>query len=139
MKHYIVIAMLAVVAACTPMQTPKQAMIRVNKEFVGRDAGEFFVSYGSAVSSKPTHDRGAIYRWISLEPHGGANDIYHPYLGGHYSIPADDANGEMITGYCEISIRVNKDDQIEKFTIVNDSIGKFSGSRCAEIFGQPGD
>jgi hypothetical protein len=120
------------------MASPQQAMDRVNHEFAGQDVGNFFISYGSAASSKPLSGGGKLYRWVSLEPGGGSSSpAIFAYPGGTYSIPQDNANGEMMSGYCEISITTDAHDRIRKLTLVSDSIGKFSGSRCAEIFSQP--
>jgi len=128
---------LLLLAACTPAPSPQAALARANQEFDGRDVGEFFISYGSPAGVKPFHG-GKIYRWLSLEPHGGAGEASAiMYPGGHFGTIGDSGNGEMVSGYCEISIRTDAQEKIVNLTLVYDSIGKYSGSRRAEIFSQP--
>lgn len=124
-------------AACAS-PSPQAAMDRVSREFAGRDIDDFFVSYGSAFSSKPAKEGGTSYRWISLEPNGGpAPPSILTYPGGNFGPIGDASNGEIVGGYCEIRILTDARDKIRELALVSDSTGKFSGSRCAEIFGQP--
>ena len=128
--------LLIVLSACTPMPGKRDAMERVNQEFIGQDANNFFLSYGRAAGSASMRDGGRQYRWLSVEPNGGGRSGYLVSPSGHYVTPSDETNGEMLSGYCEISVRTDASDRIKKIAIVSDSVGKFSGSRCAEIFGQ---
>lgn len=121
-------------AGCGSTPSTHVAIERMNSEFAGRDINQFFLTYGSPSGSRTMHDGGRAYRWISLDPQGGQGG-YLISPGGHYTLPQDTSNGEMITGYCEVSLRTDSGDRIRKITLVNDSIGKQSGSRCAEIFG----
>jgi hypothetical protein len=126
---------LFLLAACTPAATPQAAMERASREFAGHDVTEFFISYGSPVSSQAQGD-GKTYRWVSIEPSGGPRSAgIITYPGGHFGTMG--SNGEMVSGYCEISIRTDSQERIQKLTLVYDSVGKFSSSRCAEIFGAP--
>jgi len=137
MKPILLFALL-LLAACTPYTPPARVMDDLNREFVGHDSGEFFADFGSAVSSKAARNGGLDYRWVSIEPGAAAS---HTTLfnrpGGVYGfMDTSPANGDMMAGYCEIRIHTDADLRITQLTLVNDSPGKFSGSRCAEIFGQ---
>jgi len=124
-------------AACTSVPAPQAAMDSINRQFAGRDVNAFFTEFGAPVSSQPSGN-GKTYRWLSLEPQGVSRPAtVMTYPGGHFGQIGDNTNGEMVSGYCEISIRTGSDDKIEHMALVYDSTGKFSGSRCAEIFGLP--
>jgi hypothetical protein len=117
-----------------------QAMARVNSEFAGRNVGEFFVDYGSGAGESSLPDGGHFYQWVSLE----SASVSRPasavtYPGGHYAAIADNSNGEFVSGYCKVGITTDTGDKIVKITLLNDSIGKYGSSRCAEIFAQGPD
>jgi len=112
-------------------------MERVNREFDGHDVTEFFLSYGSPSGSEALSTGGKNYRWISLELHGGPRHATAIMANRHFGTIGGTENGEMMNGYCEIRILADEDDRIRKLTLVYDSIGKYSGSRCAEIFAEP--
>lgn len=114
-------------------------MADINREFMGRDSGEFFADFGSAVSSKTAPGGGRVYRWVSIEP--GANQAHTTLFnrpGGVYGFTdASPPNGDMMSGYCEIRVSTDADLRITKLTLLYDSPGRYSSSRCAEIFGKP--
>jgi hypothetical protein len=131
---YILFSAIALLAACTQMPASSDSFDRVNQEFKGQDVNNFFIDYGSPAGVVSSTKYGRIYRWISLDTHlGDSENLSHT---GNYVIPNISSEGVMTAGYCEIHIRVDIRGRIEKITEVNDSLGKFSSSRCAEIFSQ---
>ena len=118
------------------MPTGTQSLARANTELKGRNISDFFVMYGMPVDSRTLRDGSVSYRWISLEPAMASSPGYIVSSAGHYAIPQAGGNGQMVSGYCEVRILTDKQDRIRNLTLVNDPIGKFSGSRCGEIFGQ---
>jgi hypothetical protein len=131
------VLLLLLAAACTPQPTPQWAITRTNAEFDGKDVGLFFASYGAPAGVHSDGNEGKLYRWLSIEPMGGGSGAgYINYPNGNYAIPSDNSNGEMLTGYCEVRIRTDADLHIRDISLISDSIGKYSGSRCSEIFSQ---
>jgi len=134
---YLPLTALFLLACCTPMKQPGEAIARVNQEFDGRYVGLFFASYGGTGGSLRLEDGGRLYHWVSIEPGGGgATSEVFSRPGGTYGFSGDTGNGEMISGYCKVDITTNNEDHITSITLAADSIGKFGGSRCSEIFGQ---
>jgi len=133
-RSWLPIALLLLAGCSSP--TPHYAMARVNTEFQGRPAHEFFLDYGQPASVRHLRGGGTSYRWLSLDAASGTSASVIVSPASHYALGGDETNGEMFTGYCEIRVEANRDDVITRIVPVNDSIGKFSDSRCAEIFGQ---
>jgi hypothetical protein len=135
----ILLPIVLLLAACTPTTPPGQAMADLNREFAGRDSSTFFADFGVPVNATHADGGGKLYRWVSLEPKAQTSHItVFKRPGGTYGFQdASATNGDLMNGYCEISIRTDEDERITKLTLVNDSVGKYGSSRCAEIFSQP--
>jgi hypothetical protein len=132
--------LLALLAACTPQPPhPAQAMADINAEFKGKPASIFFLDFGSAADSKPDSSGGRVYRWLSIEPDMGEphTTLFSSPEGPYGFADSSAPNGDMMAGYCEVRVFADRADRIRHIDLMYDSPGKYSGSRCAEIFGEP--
>ena len=60
---------------------------------------------------------------------------YKPYaVPGKSYVMADAYQGVTRTDYCELRVYADKDGYIDHFAIAIDSMGKWSPSRCQEVF-----
>lgn len=123
------------VTACTPALSPAQNSADLNRRFAGRTAQEFFSIYGLPAGGFDLNGNENIYRWTSASPSVVTSHRYYSKDGMYEA--ADNYNHFTQAHYCEVRVVTDKADIIEKFDVAVDSMGKWSSSRCSEIFAAP--
>jgi hypothetical protein len=130
------IAMLSA-SACTYEESPAQVASDLTRHYLGRPANEFFQSYGQPSGEFSYSDGSTAYRWVSaqsqLPPANAVISKTYQAPGSTYQM-SDTYYGKVETHYCELRIFTNPDNNIEKISVAVDSTGKWSASRCQEIF-----
>lgn len=129
-------AMLLALAGCVPAsETPRQLTDDLNRHYAGRPAIEFFDAFGRP-TGEFSNPRGAIYRWVSThdgKPSGNVARQIYTSPSTNYEI-VDNYRGMTENYYCELRVYVDQADVIDHFAVAVDSSGKWSSSRCTEIF-----
>lgn len=127
-------------AACSESpKSPAELTDALNRRYRDRPANEFFVDYGLPAGEFELGDGTHIYRWTSNQRDAVPTAVNFT----RYNAPNEDYqlvdtyNGITETHYCELRIYTDAGDIIQKFAVAVDSIGKWSASRCSEIFSNP--
>lgn len=115
------VSLLLAAAGCSVFKTNEEAQAVINQRVVGTPVGDFFDRYGRWKVREPQPDGTVEYSWISeimaRAPHSG-------YYG------LDDRT-------CTMKIIAGKDGRIITASILQDTPGRTSTSRCLEMF-KPG-
>jgi hypothetical protein len=108
----------------------------LDKGFVGHPVNEFFYVYGAPAGKFDQGAGNVVYRWVSTQlrshPAKVRVDEYTSTTGEYEAV--DSYKGSIEHQYCELRILVDRNDLIRSFDIAVDSSGKWSTSRCSEIF-----
>ncbi len=138
MKTRISIFVLAAVllAGCNSGDSSYYTEYSLNKKFEGHPINEFFHAYGFPSARFEKSDGQIMYRWASSQL-----DVYpaHAHPEAYYSDKGtyevvDEPRGGTRRQYCELRIHTDRAETIHKIDITVDSMGKWSNSRCSEIF-----
>ena len=122
-------------AGCT---TTQQAMERANLAYVGHNVDEFVLMFGIPCGEHQLNDGRKIYTW-SL----GQQSYYIPYQTttsgsvnsfGQYSGSSFTYGGGVASIFCDIEVITTSDGTITHISALRDTWGKWTTSRCAEIF-----
>src|SRR5579885_2182192 len=122
-------------AACTATPSPQETMSKLNQRYVGHNADDFFLSYGDPVGKTSLKSGGTLYRWASTEAAAPpAAPAYRSYTSpqGRFPMLQPSAGASGGSHYCELQIQTDKKGIIRNLSMVTDSPGKWSTSRCAE-------
>jgi len=103
----------------------------LDKGYDGHPVNEFFRDYGYPAGEFKA-GQGKAYRWTSVRA-PEENRAMYATADGTYQI-TDNYRGSTVRNYCELRIITNRDDIILGFSIAVDSTGKWSSSRCSELF-----
>ena len=140
MKKIPLILILLLFMGCT---TTEQAMQRVNSRFVGRNIDEFVLKHGIPYAKHQLNNGDFIYAWSS-----GIISYYMPTtttMSGHvspysyYSGSAMTTGGGSIDVCCEVQIHTAADGTILSIKPLIDTLGRWTTSRCSEIFKEGGN
>ncbi|MDE3060793.1 MAG: hypothetical protein KGJ06_07265, partial [Pseudomonadota bacterium] len=81
---------------------------------------------------------GTVYHWFSIEaPQMQPMPTYHSYAapnGKRFPVLEGSMETPAEPQFCELQIQTDAHHHIQRISIVNDSIGKWSNSLCTEIF-----
>ncbi len=137
MKRLFLFAAILLVAACAPAQSPQNLVYYLDKGFAGHPVNEFFYHYGFPSGEFTSTGDSKSYRWTSIQPAGKPGTQHSTYQNadGTYDL-MDSFQSGVVRQYCEIRIYTNANDTIRNFAIVVDTVGKWTPSRCSEIFDQ---
>ena len=136
MKRFTLIGF-CMLAGCThlPASVP-QIVDSLERHYNNRPVNEFFFDYGQPTGEFDFDDGMRIYRWTSLQLHPGEQvapaRIYRSDSASYTIV--DNYRSVTERQYCELRIYTDADDVIQKFSVAVDSMGKWSASRCSEIF-----
>jgi len=119
MKKYLLAALLLLAGCVVTTESPHELAIDLHQQYGGRTANQFFYSYGRPASEVSLPGGYKSYRWTSLKEPFDSDEVPPQYY------------------YCEIEIYTDNQDIIQDFAILVDSVGKWSASRCSEIFTAP--
>jgi len=127
---------LLLMTACTAPMSSDQLVNYLNRLYANAPASEFFADFGLPAGEFARDDGETVYRWVSLEPAVFPEEhaiTHYQVPGGHYTL-VDGYNGIPQAQYCELRIYTDRQGIIERFAVAVDSIGKWTASRCTEIF-----
>jgi len=133
------LAIILLAACCFEGNSPEYIIYYLNDAFKGRPANEFFASYGFPSARFQEVNGNTVYWWASTQLKtypSQANPATYLSADGSYQIVGG-YRGKDERQYCEIRIYASKEDIINGFDIAVDSTGKWSTSRCSEIFKRP--
>ena len=139
MKRHTIILLLPffLLAGCNSGDSSYYTEYSLNKKFDNYPVTNFFHVYGFPEARFERTDGGVVYRWSSSDL-----DVYpsheHPQVyysdKGTYQVVADEHRRGTQRQYCELRIYADREEYIRRIDITVDSAGKWSESRCSEIF-----
>ncbi len=136
--HYIVTALLlSGCVAPVPPATPYQVNDDLNRAFSGDPVNRFFYKFGQPAGEFESGDGHHIYRWTSVRGRFSDAPIstWQAPTGTYRLV--DTYSGKVETEYCEVRVYTDSQGFIDHFEVAVDSIGRWSSSRCSEIFEYP--
>jgi hypothetical protein len=121
---------------CPDGASPEYITYFLNQEYDGRPVSQFFAQYGYPSGAFEKIDSYKVYIWASTqyttEPWRATPTDFVSSRGKYQMV--DTYHGFTARQYCEIRIYTNESDLIKNFSVAVDSTGKWSASRCSEIF-----
>jgi len=130
-----------VVTGCAASESSTTAMNAINQRYTGQKADAFFLSYGKPASEATSDNGNKVYRWVSLEQ--GQTATVPPFQSFtsssgkiHFAQPSMSGaqGGEQ---FCELNIETDTHGLIQHLSIIHDTPGRSSNSRCTELLAQP--
>lgn len=116
--------------------SPYYTTYYLDKGFVGHPVNEFFYVYGYPSGRLEKANGNVVYQWVSAQSITDASkanpNIYTSPNGSYQAVDA--YSGSVQRQYCELRINTDKNEIVRSFDIVVDTDGKWSTSRCSEIF-----
>jgi len=134
MKAMVGTLLILLLSGCT---TTNQAMLRVNNSFAGKNIDEFVLQHGVPYKKHQLNSGDFIYVWnsgvISYQMPATTNlsGTVSPY---GYTGTATTYGGGALNVFCEVQIHTAQDGMIRSIQAVRDTIGKWTLSRCSELF-----
>ncbi len=123
-------------AGCDTSNSEEYTTYALNQHYAGRPVNMFFSDYGVPEAEFEENGKGRIYRWSSVQPArmpAHANLHAYEYSNGKYVV-GDTYQGRLERQYCELRIYTDTEDNVRRFSLAVDSLGKWSVSRCSELF-----
>lgn len=123
-----------ILCSCT---STKQAIDVLNTTMVGKNIDEFVLQYGTPSNKHQMNNGEYIYTWNSgvlsyampsTTTMSGTSNSYG------YQGTATITGGGSIKVFCEIQIHTDSQGNIINFKAMRDTLGKWTTSRCSEIF-----
>jgi hypothetical protein len=131
----VIVIVLAILSGCT---TTAQGINRANSRFVGRNMDDFVKEYGMPIREFKLNDGSKVYRWSSeVLTYGLPSSTTFQATqsdSGLISGTSQTYGGGSINVFCEVDIFTTSDGTITAIKPVRDTLGKWTTSRCAEIF-----
>ncbi len=133
-------AIVLLLAGCVKLTAnpPDYIVYNLNRGFAGHPASDFFTHFGYPVAGFDHKDGTREYRWTSVASKtDNSKDTLDTYTSptGEYHFK-DSYHGVTERQYCELRIYADISDNITSFAIAVDSTGRYSASRCSELFGK---
>ncbi len=129
------VIVLMIMAGCT---TTKQAMTRANEKFAGKNIDEFVLTHGPPYAKHSLNSGDYVYIWRSEIRTYGMPSVTNmsgsTYPGGSFSASGYTVGGGTASVYCEIQIVTDADGNIKSIQPRIDTLGRWTTSRCAEVF-----
>jgi len=117
--------------------TTQQAMRRANNSFVGKNLDEFVLKHGIPHSKYQLNNGDYVYLWnsgvISYNM-PATTTISGTDFGGYYSGSGTTIGGGTLNVFCEVQIHTTAEGEILSITPLRDTWGRWTTSRCSEIF-----
>ncbi len=125
---------------CSSGNSPDYITYYLNRGYDGSPINQFFIDYGYPAGLFEQAGNKRVYRWVSTQytrqykgdPKQTTSDRFASNNKNYQSI--DTYHGITERQYCEIRIYTDAADIIKDFSVAVDSTGKWSASRCSEIF-----
>lgn len=133
-QYYAAMFGVVLLAGCNSGESSNNVEYTLNQKFDGHPAGEFFHDYGFPVARYASLDNGASYKWASTQLGIHPEEAYLTSSYNNTYQVANDHHGRVARQYCELHVDVDSNDVIRNISVSVDSQGKFSRSRCSEIF-----
>ena len=134
-KSYVVL-LIGTFALCGCAHSSSYTRSNLERNFATHPVNEFFRDYGFPFGSIENKNGSDIYLWSSIDVDkfaSQARPVTYYSNNGVYPV-VDNDSGNMQREYCQLRIYTDKAGTIEKIDITVDSVGKWSNSRCSEIF-----
>lgn len=112
----------------------------LNASFKDQPINKFFYVYGVPTEEFDLAKGNKVYRWASVLPSTVASTTHSDFYYVSYITDSatyhvtDNYRGSTERQYCELRIYTDKNDIVQDFAIAVDTYGKWSRSRCSEIF-----
>ena len=137
-KSVLIFLIITALAGCTGYigNSSDYIIHYLDKGFVGHPVNEFFYQYGAPAGKFDQGGGNIAYRWVSTHLRSHPSKVVvedYTSANGEYEM-VDTYNGSIARQYCELRISADRNDMITGFDIAVDSTGKWSTSRCSEIF-----
>jgi len=136
-KNIATATLICALASCSDTgRNPTVVADDLNHRFIGQPANDFFRQYGLPGDDFELSEGGTVYRWASVRSAMIPADVTvrrYTSPDGTYEV-ADTYSLPSEAQYCELRIYADSENVIEKFAVSVDTMGKWSSSRCSEIF-----
>lgn len=134
-KLLFLLPLILIVLGCT---TTKQAMVRANNRYVGKNLDEFVIERGAPDSKYQLNNGEYLYVWNSgvtsfqMPSTTTINGTVSPY--GNYYGTGTTTGGGTLEVFCEVRIRTTSEGEIILIEPSRDTWGIWTTSRCSECF-----
>jgi hypothetical protein len=130
-------ALLAVVLAFSGCASTQEAANSLRHNFEGKNIDVFVLRYGAPYQRHQLNSGDLMYTWSSeIRSYGlpTTTTIQGSTSPYGYSGTATTFGGGMINVFCEVQIVTTKDCTVKSISPFRDTIGRWTTSRCAEVF-----
>ena len=126
--------LICLTSGCT---STSQGIARANSSFAGKNLDTFVLAHGIPYAKHELSSGEYVYLWNSgvisyAMPH--TTSMSGTYTSTGYSGTAHTTGGGTLDVYCEVQIHTEADGTILDIKATKDTWGKWTTSRCAEIF-----
>lgn len=123
-----------ILAGCASTQEAAQTL---SSNFAGKNIDAFVLRHGAPFQRHQLNSGDLLYRWSS-EVHAYGLPTTTTVQGTAtpvgFSGTATTTGGGTVNVFCEVEILTAQDGNIKSISPVRDTIGRWTTSRCAEIF-----
>jgi hypothetical protein len=123
-------------AGCNSGNSSSYTEYGLNHQFTDHPVNEFFHIYGFPIGRFEKTTGNIVYQWASAQQDAfppQAHPVTYYSEKGNYQIVDNYQNGTQ-RQYCALRIYTDRQETIRRIEIAVDSIGKWSSSRCSELF-----
>jgi hypothetical protein len=142
MKRFAACAGLIVLAALSACTTTEEALTAARSKYIGTNADRFWLANGPPARSHTLSDGSTLYTWV------GGTKFYNtpavttvnmsPSIGGGVMGTATTTGGSTVAIGCALELHVDTKGIVRGIRAVDDTIGAWELSRCAEILRRAG-
>lgn len=112
-------------------------MQRVESGYVGRNIDEFVLAHGIPAQKMVLNSGDVLYQWrsdaVNIDLPGTTTATSHT-IDGRTTTTVQNTPDTHLSLLCELSILTGPEGTIKTVTITHDTWGKWTTSRCREIF-----
>ena len=130
-------ALLAVVLALGGCASTQEAANSLRRNFEGKNIDAFVLRYGAPYQRHQLNSGDLMYTWSSeIRSYGlpTTTTIQGSTSPYGFSGTATKTGGGMINVFCEVQIVTAQDGTVKSISPFRDTIGRWTTSRCAEVF-----
>ena len=129
------IIFLLLASGCT---TTKSAIDYIGVNYVGNNIDKFIIDHGIPSKQYELNNGNIIYEWVSnIRSYGLSNTTTqngHMTTSGNFTSTSISSGGGSLDVYCKLEFHTDPNGIILSAKSITDTIGRWTTSRCAEIF-----